>query len=1013
MGRNLSINADEELNQKFHEMFAEKKELTEHPLSPLCEKLINMKVYHFMDEFSHSSELSKIKKQKPFAVESRKTIYQAKLNYYCSDLGGHASFIQGKHFTILNPANVKTAVYRIIQHMDCLTKSFFYRVQPLEYGEEITDDHRLKQTFFVDEPSKGEDLTILSFHSASDSVDVYVNMGILLDDAVRISKKPKLIHFSKNYTTTSDPVSNLSTHEYAIGSSESDAERYTEKWFNADMNGRIIIVDPETCEIVKRQVYYDTDQKEWKARIKLTPYKSYFSFDIANKQDNGSSEFSRPLTSLEQGKNYRFGTYSFPVDYMESFGYLEQDNSPEANYHIAGIFFDDNEFHDEASGLEYLKKSAAGGWPAAQVDLAVWYYFNDPQNLQEAADLIKAAVKAGYAPAQFVAAYAFENGIIVDKNLKSAFELYFAAAKDDYAPAILRLSQEDQETQGEDDIRSAFLASAEKDKFYAQYCFGRALLGKIHMEEWLNGLSCLEDRWLGINSAHGFECILSAAEHNCTNAIFDAAYMLDFGEIGIRQDKAQALKWYPKIATDSDAIALRISNWLIDGIGCEAGEEADEEAIRLLFSLIEDGKGPRKAAYKLGWMFFFGRGCDINYEFAKTLFEAAATGSSYYYLGKMYEDGLVGDIDTSLAIEYYKNGAELKDEKCIQRLEELNTSTGQNEVSAFSTEEKIDLIYSVVRETNECTKQIAGNLSSILTFIKDDLSSTLREAKNQLRDNAAVVKSDKLTDETVSTFIEKMSEYINQNTKSSEVLFVEETRHLASLFGQAWKKLLPTSRTSLISAGVLWKSCAEIKDDKDFDFSGICISATAALENELKRYFYTGFQRYLEKIYGSPSDEKWEETFKNWPEAVLSTSKYEYERALKNPTKFKKPILRAGTIFTLGSMPFLLGLWRGKNVSDDQFSLLMDRMDEYLKTIVKDIYQTDARLVFVENGKKDSFVNKCERIRREYRNKAAHVDVVTKIQAEDCYRAVIGKIDAYDHTANITSALLELFSILK
>lgn len=37
----------------------------------------------------------------------------------------------------------------------------------------------------------------------------------------------------------------------------------------------------------------------------------------------------------------------------------------------------------------------------------------------------------------------------------------------------------------------------------------------------------------------------------------------------------------------------------------------------------------------------------------------------------------------------------------------------------------------------------------------------------------------------------------------------------------------------------------------------------------------------------------------------------------------------------------------------------------------------------------------------------------TKRQAENCYRAVIGKIDAYDYNTNVTSALLELFSILK
>ena len=81
-----------------------------------------------------------------------------------------------------------------------------------------------------------------------------------------------------------------------------------------------------------------------------------------------------------------------------------------------------------------------------------------------------------------------------------------------------------------------------------------------------------------------------------------------------------------------------------------------------------------------------------------------------------------------------------------------------------------------------------------------------------------------------------------------------------------------------------------------------------------------------------------------------------------------------------------------------------------IKSVVN---QQNARIVFVDNSRNDSLVNKCERIRREYRNKAAHIDIVTKRQAENCYRAVIGKIDAYDYNTNVTSALLELFSILK
>lgn len=1001
-----NINVDEQLNNQFYTLFVKKEEVAEIPSASLYEKMVDLKISSFINELSNSVDHSQGMNLQQIEIISRNTIYREKIKYYLDKA------IPGKHFTYTNPSNTKTLVFRIIEHMDYVTKSFMYRVQSLEYAEEYTEDHKLKQIFFVDEPKTEETFVILSFNS--EKQDIYINMGILSKNSLRYTKKPVLSHYQRNDIMTHDPVTNSSTHEYSIESLKGNTNRYTERWYDADISGRVVIIDPETCEIVKREVYYDTELEEWKARFKLMPYKSYFAVDIADKQADGTGVFLRPLTPLQQGKNYRFGTFLFPVDYMEAIRYLEQDNSPEADYHIAGIFFADNEFHDETIGLEYLKKSAAGGWGAAQVDLAVWYYFNDPQNLLKAADLIKSAIETEYAPAQFVAAYAYENGIIVDKSLESAFELYLIAAKNDYAPAILRLSQEDEDIHGEDNIRSAFLASAEKDNFYKQYCLGRALLGKTYMEEWINKYYWFDDnQCLGINSDHGYELILSAAKHNCANAIFDLACFFDFGENDFSPDKAQALKWYRKIAVDSDLIVLRITDWLLDGIGCESGYESDNEAYNLLFNLIEDGKGPQRAMYNLGWMHFFGRGCDVNYELAKKFFESAKTGSSYYYLGKIYEDGLIGNVNMNLAIEYYEKGADLKNENCIQRLNEWKRSKGKNDIPNPSSEEKIDLIYSTVVETNEHTKQILDNLSSLHKFIEDDLPDALRKAKKQIRVDTTAMGADLLSDEMVSTFIERMSEYINENTKSFEILIAEETNHLSSLFGQAWDKLLPTSRTALISAGVLWKSCAKIKDEKEFDFSGICISATSALENELKRYFYVGFQRYLEKNYGSPSNEKWEETFRNWPEVVLSTTKYKYIQALKNPSKYKKPILDVGKNFTLGSLPFLLGVWRGRNVSHDQFSLLLDRMDEYLQTIVKDSYQQNARIAFIGNGMDDSFVNKCERIRREYRNKAAHIDVVTRRQAEGCYHAVIGKIDVYNYTAKGTGALLELFSILK
>lgn len=249
---------------------------------------------------------------------------------------------------------------------------------------------------------------------------------------------------------------------------------------------------------------------------------------------------------------------------------------------------------------------------------------------------------------------------------------------------------------------------------------------------------------------------------------------------------------------------------------------------------------------------------------------------------------------------------------------------------------------------------------------------------------------------------------------SPDDIVEQETKHLQSLFGDAWTRLLPTSRTSLISAGVLWKSCSGITKEH-FDFSGVCISATSALEAELKRVFYTGFQKFLETRYGVPDAENWEATFSNWPEKLLSTTRFEFKKALekynRDPKRERKPVLIKGSAFTMGVLPFIFG--KPDKFSDlEQEELLRTRLTEYLGSIVATSYASNPISAFYKRNDRSCFVEKSERVRRDYRNKAAHVDVVSRDQAEGCYRQVIGKIDALEYTSDVTGLIIDLYDKL-
>lgn len=164
---------------------------------------------------------------------------------------------QGKHFSITDPKDVSTVIYRINQtEKEYLKDSPKYTIERLAYMEELTGDSK-KKTFFVDDPSpKGEDLVILSFGKDK----VVVNTGIMLDNKLTIAKKPMPVKFDTIY-------------------SEEESE-YKEFNYTPNLKRPISIIDPETTEEIKPIVYLDEKTNEVKGKCKLKPYKSYFAFEI-------------------------------------------------------------------------------------------------------------------------------------------------------------------------------------------------------------------------------------------------------------------------------------------------------------------------------------------------------------------------------------------------------------------------------------------------------------------------------------------------------------------------------------------------------------------------------------------------------------------------------------------------------------------------------------------------------------------------------------------------------------
>ena len=163
--------------------------------------------------------------------------------------------LEGKHFSITDPKDVNTVIYKVNKTEKEFKDSPKYTVERLEKLDEIRGENT-KRTFFVDNPSpEGERLVILSFAKEK----VVVNTGILSEDKVKITKSPVPIKFDTLY---------------------SEETKYKEFNYTPNLQRPISIIDPETTEEIKPVLFFDEKTNEVKGKCKLKPYKSYFAFEI-------------------------------------------------------------------------------------------------------------------------------------------------------------------------------------------------------------------------------------------------------------------------------------------------------------------------------------------------------------------------------------------------------------------------------------------------------------------------------------------------------------------------------------------------------------------------------------------------------------------------------------------------------------------------------------------------------------------------------------------------------------
>ena len=179
----------------------------------------------------------------------------------------------------------------------------------------------------------------------------------------------------------------------------------------------------------------------------------------------------------------------------------------------------------------------------------------------------------------------------------------------------------------------------------------------------------------------------------------------------------------------------------------------------------------------------------------------------------------------------------------------------------------------MLKTVSQGVQQLQEGVSFLVDFAKNELQIFLADEKERFNKSA-----DRSSDEAVGTFVEHTAMHIDDRIiVCGDDIIKNEKEGLSMLFGTKWDQLMPSSQTSLISAGVLLKKCSDINTPQ-FDYSGICICATSALEAELKRVFFSGLIGYMASNYGNLEHDNPDDIYRDWPDALLTVPYVQYKR---------------------------------------------------------------------------------------------------------------------------------------
>lgn len=298
-------------------------------------------------------------------------------------------------------------------------------------------------------------------------------------------------------------------------------------------------------------------------------------------------------------------------------------------------------------------------------------------------------------------------------------------------------------------------------------------------------------------------------------------------------------------------------------------------------------------------------------------------------------------------LEKIKREAKKKEEE-IERLKEEN-----RKIKSYSDLQEQLLIG--VGISSEVVKEMYDKIEKARLQLEDRINSDDEEIQEKAMHSFQNIVTNLVYEET--------KDFVKISSGRYEDIMVD------ALTDKVWKlQLSDKSRSFLITAKANFDSLS--RNTSIYDYSGVCLLVTKALEVETTKRFYHEYLTYLQSEESDVS---------RWPESVRQRRGYQIlDEAIEEEQ------------FMLGSVVSFMGI---KRVTDRNGNITGYRIrsqadhDKFVNFAMDRLFDGLSRNSVEQKLEQDYLF--IEKVRVDYRNPAAHKNALTSVSAEECIKYVI------------------------